>query len=1717
MIAACAQQTPGMLLLLLAATCMNFLWWHGYCAMRIVTRHQHHGGRVVAAALAQHTMVTALQLGEQAAAHSTRTARWCMWRAACVPVQIIFVTLLLPAATCARMIYWCSLRAGGALWSAEFTNVVLKSMATACWTAFCCCTCIAWCSPGSSNIVSAAVGPATLAAWVAGVILTPQQARHMFARAQTRTWDDPPLAPKTGLRKPVPWFDAIVFVLISSPSSGLQSGYHRVLHWQLGHARGGRGRIARSTRLRACFASPIHWLVTLAVFGRLSAARPRTRSPMTAPPEPEPPPRSNSTMFLVEAAALWIVLFVAVIMSGRGRGRKKTAKLPQWKILLFNKLEPHLMPVQTGDTVLQYQQNGATIEGKAATAVKDRIISEIIEETKNMEGSVSKETVSNYMKCNVKQLFKDYVRHLQLKEKGSAEVTQDAAAPKAVKLSEEQRAANASAFANMGLNMQRSEKLPVPVVPAASMRQSDAPVTAPSSITSTATSTATSAGSANPRRRRKKWGIADPRLLLYLEDTVEYVTSLYSYHATMSADPMLPNSVRQRYEASPLPSGWVHAADPVHCHKDWSASVAADYKRPDAFFFEPARFAKPYNLQCDQCGTPGSPHGLRCKKVVGADSTYFLFHRAFVCTEPKCPQIEQLVWNRKVRNAKASPGLLGEEGCKIVASLGFGKLGQMNPAHAALVKNIKLNAKDQKRKHTFTVMNPNTYAHMPAEIQAYLPIVQSGASAKAAAFDKSVANWILAACSGIGAITPAGFHKCVIEAHKESFMRKKLAYLKWGQRAKASSVAGDARFAPESLESFGTMNDFSSGIYKVPSEQVFRRLLRAILRSRLENHKHRLSMIPASVNGEAAVLKADASYKINKMLHGGHFGFAVDGSSPRSHADTYCVMAGDTIILSCTLMNTETHNEMKLVLKELAERFRERGDRVAAIYSDDCCRERGMWKECMGDLRPGRVASWTASLSEATFGRLGSEPPVLIKDAALLPDKINQQGKVSAVGWFVLAGRKSNLSPSPRADLMVLCFPPGNKSALGTTLVISMSSLAKVPSALKRLIEDPSVIKYTSSADKAVEMYKETVRASVPAGVRDVRMLAKDAGLAESTAVRADRILALLFDLRAPQPEVVDYDRVRTSGPELKQAGMLAAMRLGVGLRLDKILTDRRPVAVGDTVMVMDRTKRLIGTGKLINVENTKAGKLKYGQVELGTVLDGSATPSKVHHQQDEPGEDGVRRVPSLAALAGALPESAACGPTVWFNASMFILQHDDHTKMLGRLTIERAKRHAEEEADVPAECDDPFCFLDGFHFSDRVDGIDRKHGAFPDFMRLFSKALYVVVKEDFDDEIVRLKARGLTQHEINLRLKTRRKTIESKCRRKCREKEDMLKELRQVYDAFHKREDHLTGACFFNEVAEKAWVRMMKHVEAGCLSDPDVNLYYRVFDVMGKEIGGLYTLRSTSQVEAFHRNFKRCLSDATNMTPENAVLHIAEYICRVNAVALHQHRGEPLYEFYNYSAMEEAAIAAEDIGMEAEYPHLALTRDHSFNPSHCYYMSESWKVANPMDRQQGPTSTVDMDNDGSEDEDDSELEETDLEHDQDAAVIADISNHNEIVARVLFGAEGEASCTHGNSDGDGDDDVDSLRDAQSMERMLNPKKMNLYERRLFLELYPLFPFAKASSREDKRSLQDLCEYWELLRNAVHVKTVGVSGLIIGRIHPDMGVIMLTSYKHSVR
>ena len=1436
---------------------------------------------------------------------------------------------------------------------------------------------------------------------------------------------------------------------------------------------------------------------------------------MTAPPEPEPPPRHDSTMFL---AAVWIVLlFVAVTVSGRSQSSKRKP-VPQWKILLFNKLEPHLMPVQTGDTVLRYQQNGTAISGKVATAVKDRIIHAVIAET---GGSVTEATVTNHVKCNVKQLFKEYVKHLQLKEKGSAKVTQDAAAPKAVKLSEEQRAANASAFVNMGLNMQPSEKLPVPVVPAASVRQSDAPATAPSSITTTATSTATNAGSTKPRRRRKKWGITDPRLLLYLENTVEYVNGLYTYHSTMSADPMLPNSVRQRYEASPLPSGWVHAADPVHCHKEWSASVAADYKRPDAFFFEPAKFAKPYSLQCDQCGTSGSPGGLRCKKVVGADSTYFLFHRAFVCTEPKCPQIEQLVWNRKVRNAKRNPELLGEDGRKIVTSFGFGKLGQMKTAHAALVDNIKLNAKDQNRRHTFTAMNPNTHAHMPAEIQAYLPTVHTGAGPKAAAFDKSVANWILGACSGIGAMTAAGFHKRVIEAHKESFMRKKLAYLKWGQRAKAGSVAGDARFAPGALESFGTMDDFSSGIYKVPSEQVFRRLLRAILSSRLDNHKHRLSMIPASVNGEAAILKADASYKINKMLHGGHFGFAADGSSPRSHADTYCVMAGDTIILSCTLMNTETHAEMKLVLKELAERFRVRGDRVAAIYSDDCCRERGMWKECMGDLRPGRVASWIALLSEATFSLLGSEPPVLIKDAALLPDKINQQinqqGKVSAVGWFVLAGRKSNLSPSPRADLIVLCFPPGKTSALGTTLVISMSSLAKVPSALKRLIEDPSVIKYTSSADKAVRMYKETVRASVPAGVRDVRKLAKDAGLAESTAVGADRILALLFDLRAPQFEVVDYDRVRTSGPELQQAGMLAAMRLGVGLRLDKILTDRKPVVVGDMVMVMDRTKRLIGTGKLINVENTKAGKLKYGQVELVTVLDGSATPSKIHHQQDEPGEDGVRRVPSLAALAGALPEGAACGPTVWFNASMFILQHDDHTKMLGRLTIERAKRHAEEEADVPAECDDPFCLLDGFHFSDRVDGIDRKHGAFPDFMRLFSKALYVVVKEDFDDEIERLKARGLTQREINLRLKTRRKTIESKCRRKCREKDDMLTELRRVYDAFHQREDHLTGAYFFNEVAEKAWVRMMKHVEAGCLSDPDVNLYYRVFDVMGKEIGGLYTLRSTSQVEAFHRNFRRCLSDATNMTPENAVLHMAEYICRVNAVALHQHRGEPLYEFYNYSAMEEAAIAAEDIGMEAEYPHLALTRDHGFNPNHCYYMSESWKVANPMDRQQGPTSTVDMDNDGSEDEDDSELEETDLERDQDAAAIADISNHNEIVARVLFGAEGAASCTHGNSDGDGEDDVDSLPGTQSMDRMLNPKKMNLYERRLFIELYPLFPFAKASSREDKRSLQDLCEYWELLRDAVHAKTVGISGLMIGRIHADMGVLMLTSYKHSVR
>lgn len=180
-------------------------------------------------------------------------------------------------------------------------------------------------------------------------------------------------------------------------------------------------------------------------------------------------------------------------------------------------------------------------------------------------------------------------------------------------------------------------------------------------------------------------------------------------------------------------------------------------------------------------------------------------------------------------------------------------------------------------------------------------------------------------------------------------------------------------------------------------------------------------------------------------------------------------------------------------------------------------------------------------------------------------------------------------------------------------------------------------------------------------------------------------------------------------------------------------------------------------------------------------------------------------------------------------------------------------------------------------HLMSRViDELSKRHGAYRYFCARFAEACFIVDEADF----ARAKEVFMRKHELKSEsnwedwLQKNYKVVMQHCRRYVPAPQELKSRLDRLYGVFKDLVDAATGKPLFSTQGKKAWAALMRHVEKGCVSDPDptkIELYVRT----GESKDGLpiyACCRGTNDIEGYHQKLKVFL-EGFNNSPEVGVI----------------------------------------------------------------------------------------------------------------------------------------------------------------------------------------------------------------------------------------------------
>ena len=210
-------------------------------------------------------------------------------------------------------------------------------------------------------------------------------------------------------------------------------------------------------------------------------------------------------------------------------------------------------------------------------------------------------------------------------------------------------------------------------------------------------------------------------------------------------------------------------------------------------------------------------------------------------------------------------------------------------------------------------------------------------------------------------------------------------------------------------------------------------------------------------------------------------------------------------------------------------------------------------------------------------------------------------------------------------------------------------------------------------------------------------------------------------------------------------------------------------------------------------------------------------------------------------------------------------------------------------------------CKLDPFHWMKRYkeNGLSIRHSLFPLFNATMRDALFHLHQPDVKAYKIHLVASGRYDEEGVKQIPKFFFTKRNRCRRSIPSRLELAVRVQSVFELFVGLTDQ-DGVPLITEKVVKQHRRNMKHIWNGCLSDiPGVVMYYD--RRKNKRSAPCYTtLRSTSQLECYHR-WLRASIQGSQLSREHFVLLLAHFNYRWNIRCGIQNRGRTDFGSYSH------------------------------------------------------------------------------------------------------------------------------------------------------------------------------------------------------------------------
>lgn len=696
---------------------------------------------------------------------------------------------------------------------------------------------------------------------------------------------------------------------------------------------------------------------------------------------------------------------------------------------------------------------------------------------------------------------------------------------------------------------------------------------------------------------------------------------------------------------------------------------------------------------------------------------------------------------------------------------------------------------------------------------------------------------------------------------------------------------------------------------------------------------------------DANVLKGDKSYKVCKVVY-------KDGV--KAFDSLYTVMNERNQIVAQYFTRTASMKEVETILTEIKERlvFHGHGE-IELIYTDDCCHEYPMVSRVFNNMQDERGAIVSPGSNDIPPSQL---PKVTVSDEGIHVQVLDSLELVDSFGQQLVAEalRADDVlyvgfdcewlkdDPESVPQTIQLATKSGEVGVIQTRKAFGSVSLPKISNTLKTILASPKVqlVGVSVKSDiNAVCKHWDSLVDSKNGNFIDLGVFARSLGVVRGGGSAQYLTAKLLRKFLSKDDHIrcSDWSRTLLRQEQIEYAGLdayigpLLMEALRELERVHRIPKAGEDFTSGQCVRIFNKGGSCcVGLAVIADIHpqekcsatlleiyrpSTKLwlgeskGK-KLGDFKVGDKIEISRTRMRLASAD----EKANAATPARTSTNNEADNNAIPGQT---SRTTGTNQHG-----LRR----RNWRHNRLKLDI-------------FHAKQRItDAVKTTHGCYLYFCKLLSEAFFITSPEDWDlvrekvvqkveDDIKRLKQKGVTEKEIAKRvrreLKKNRVKYSQECRRNVPSPDVLEKRLESVVRVFANVRDAKTGEAFFSQRAWKEYKALLRHVQRGCLSDhPDVNLYYRV----GNQ---LHCIRGTSCLEGYHYHVRKIIQQYQS-TPELCIkiLRMFNYRWNIDRLADREMLSPSYANFYQHYLLEEMQVQTHGLFEEPIIPDWESSRD---------------------------------------------------------------------------------------------------------------------------------------------------------------------------------------------